>query len=394
MTDKARPSWKKKLALSAVSMAIMLMLGEAVVRIANIPDRLLDKLPAAEPTLPWIQYHDTVGWINKPGVCRHTKKGEFDVGVEINASGFRGPECAVEKRPGVFRVLIVGDSFTFGHGAEGRDVYAAQLQAMAPGIEVLNAGIVGTGHDQQLLWLQKEGLKYKPDLLVWGFSSADIPRNVVYFRRVADLHTGLNFGKPRYVLQNGKLELKNVPTPSPGDVDGAIEKYLNEERARRGKVEMFLRHSRLFAAATDAVAELRGRKEQVDLAAALAREFVRTARDAGTDMVIVHLPVQKWLLSKGLITTAKKRTTENLLADLVKETGVPLVDLWPAFQSYKPDDIKALFIKDGHYSAAGHRLVAQGILDYMQKKGFATAAPGPSGAGATATSQQKRIEGT
>ncbi|MEI6807721.1 MAG: SGNH/GDSL hydrolase family protein [bacterium] len=368
MSQKTK--WRKKLALSAVSMAIMLVVGEVAVRLANIPDRLLEKLPAAEPTLPWIQYHDTVGWVNKPGICRHTRKGEFDVGVEVNANGFRGPECAIEKKPGVFRVLIVGDSFTFGHGAEGKDVYAAQLQDLAPNVEVLNAGIVGTGHDQQLVWLQKEGLKFKPDLLVWGFSSADIPRNVVYFRRVADLHTGLNFGKPRYVLEGRKLVLKNVPTPAPGDVDSTIEKYLTEERARRGSVEMFLRHSRLFAAVVDAIAELRGRKEQLDLAAALAHEFVRTASDAGSELVIVHLPVQKWLLSKGPINAAKKRATESLLAQLVKDTGVPLLDLWPAFQARTPDDIKKLFIKDGHYSREGHRLVAEGILDYLRQKGF------------------------
>lgn len=373
-----KSTWRKKLALSAVSMAIMLVVGEVAVRLANIPDRLLEKLPAAEPTLPWIQYHDTVGWVNKPGVCRHTRKGEFDVGVEVNSYGFRGPECAVEKKPGVFRVLIVGDSFTFGHGAEGNDVYAAQLQELAPDVEVLNAGIVGTGHDQQLVWLQKEGLKFKPDLLVWGFSSADIPRNVVYFRRVADLHTGLNFGKPRYVLESGKLSLKNVPTPAPGDVDGAIEKYLNEERAKRGPVQMFLRHSRLFAATVDAIAELRGRKEQLDLAAEIAHEFVRTAREAGTEMVVVHLPVEKWLLSKGPMNAAKKRATESLLAQLVKDTGVPLVDLWPVFQASKPDDIKKLFIKDGHYSREGHKLVADGILDYLRQKSFVKGTNEPS----------------
>src|SRR4051794_39884304 len=69
---------------------------------------------------------------------------EFTTHVRINQLGIRGPEIG-PRRPGVRRVLVLGDSFTFGAGVEEAETFPAQLAAEltrrgAPA-EGINAGI-------------------------------------------------------------------------------------------------------------------------------------------------------------------------------------------------------------------------------------------------------------
>src|SRR5206468_6247042 len=69
--------------------------------------------------------------------------------IEVNSLGFRGPEFAVPKAPGVFRIFAIGESSTFGwkgtysHEGAWPALLEAKLRAAHPdrGIEVINAEI-------------------------------------------------------------------------------------------------------------------------------------------------------------------------------------------------------------------------------------------------------------
>ena len=67
---------------------------------------------------------------------------------------------------------------------------------------MLNFGVGGYGHDQCLIRLQKDVLKYEPDIVLLGFVNCDVERNVIGFR---------DFAKPMYTLVDGKLSLSNAP---------------------------------------------------------------------------------------------------------------------------------------------------------------------------------------
>ncbi|MFO0759429.1 MAG: hypothetical protein U0359_23245 [Byssovorax sp.] len=80
-----------------------------------------------------------------------TSSSRPKVRYAINAHGFRAPEFAIPKPPGMFRVAIAGGSFVFGAGLEQDQTLsaalAARLRERAPGraIEALNLGIAGDG---------------------------------------------------------------------------------------------------------------------------------------------------------------------------------------------------------------------------------------------------------
>jgi len=53
---------------------------------------------------------------------------EYQIEIKINSEGFRDVEHESIKPKGVFRVLVVGDSFTHGMGVEAAQVYSKILQ--------------------------------------------------------------------------------------------------------------------------------------------------------------------------------------------------------------------------------------------------------------------------
>lgn len=106
------------------------------------------------------------------------------VPVKINQLGFRDDrEYTAAKPPGTFRILVFGDSVTFGHGARFETTYPylleRRLKAWRPDVqwEVWNMGVPGYNTRQELAYLQEVGPRFDPDLVVIGFYPNDFTGN-------------------------------------------------------------------------------------------------------------------------------------------------------------------------------------------------------------------------
>src|SRR5205814_1109641 len=103
-------------------------------------------------------------------------------GDTLNAGGWRDEERTIEKRPGSYRIVAVGDSVTYGAVVAKNDTWTAQLQRKlrdaGMSAEVINIGYGGWSTDQELEALLREGLAYKPDLVVLQFCVNDPLGNV------------------------------------------------------------------------------------------------------------------------------------------------------------------------------------------------------------------------
>jgi hypothetical protein len=100
-----------------------------------------------------------------------------------NSQGFRSYEdFHIEKPPGTFRVIALGDSTTEGFEVRQNYTYAAVLERYLRknGIdaEVFNTGISGFSTAEELIYLENEGIKYRPDAVVLGFYANDFDDNV------------------------------------------------------------------------------------------------------------------------------------------------------------------------------------------------------------------------
>jgi len=291
-------------------------------------------------------YDPTKGWTLRPG--RHDHAGRT---VTANSRGIRGgDEHAPGKRAGVRRIVVLGDSFTFGEGVDDPDTFPSRLQArLGHGFEVINLGIHGYGHDQMLIRLREEGLRYAPDLAVLGYYSGDVARNGLAFR---------DYAKPRFALREGSLVLTGSPVPTPGRV-------LARE-AIRPHVPALLAMAwrRLHPPPRPSPDELR-------LMAAIVDEMRRVAAAHGARFLIVDLPPTDEIDVPGDLGPS-----EAAIVDYARSRGVPLCRTRGELR--RRLDGRPVRGLRGHYDAAVNGYVADILAGCIAREGLLVP---PSGGG-------------
>lgn len=113
-------------------------------------------------------------WMMQPlGNLDQLVLGEYGIryDVQTNEDGLRNAGLTRQKPDGVYRILALGDSFTFGMSAQGTEAYPHRLElclqeASAPQVQVANAGFQGFSHDAYYIFYQNVGQFYNPDLVV------------------------------------------------------------------------------------------------------------------------------------------------------------------------------------------------------------------------------------
>ena len=94
--------------------------------------RVTDAVPEVESPLSGSHQSDAyLGWSGKPNLRLRFRRPEFDALVEHDAEGWRQPK---PPRPAVptSRILVLGDSFTWGWGVSQGQVFTDLLQAALP----------------------------------------------------------------------------------------------------------------------------------------------------------------------------------------------------------------------------------------------------------------------
>lgn len=101
-----------------------------------------------------------------------------------NSRGWRDKERTFDNPNDAYRIVVVGDSHTFGHIVPAEAVYTRVLEERlrADGInaEVINIAVPAWGTDQAYEALRLEGLRYSPDLVIMQFTLNDLRENLRY----------------------------------------------------------------------------------------------------------------------------------------------------------------------------------------------------------------------
>jgi hypothetical protein len=101
----------------------------------------------------------------------------LDKPVRSNAFGFRGGPWAAPRDTSVPRVMIIGDSFTFGNNSLEENAFPFVLERKLRGAlgraEVLDAGVGGWNSDNEAEFYVAEGRTYDPDVVVIAFYNND-----------------------------------------------------------------------------------------------------------------------------------------------------------------------------------------------------------------------------
>jgi GDSL-like Lipase/Acylhydrolase family len=287
------------------------------------------------------QYDPTRGWVVRPNV---RDLPAFPAAtVNTNSQGARGLREYVSPKPaGVKRILVFGDSFTFGDEVPDDQTYSADLERALPGVEVVNLGVHGYGHDQMLLYLQEVAARYQPDVVLLGFVYMDMQRNTLGFR---------DYAKPQFQLVGDRLVLRNARVASPAWVS-------LEERYGSRFLDLL---TLLYSDITDPRGQRR--EEGIErLTAAILDAFRDTARAAGATPIFAYLPIEGELGWPDVGMIAEER----FFLRYGEDHGVALLDLRPDFMARAAAG--ATFKTSGHWTTKEHQVAADVIGTFLKER--------------------------
>ncbi|MFP4501729.1 MAG: SGNH/GDSL hydrolase family protein [Candidatus Hydrogenedentota bacterium] len=153
--------------------------------------------------------HENLPFTMKP----NREASLYGVHVATNALGFRNPEISAEKPDGVHRIVVLGDSQTFGWGVPEEDTIPraleARLHAEDPDYEVINLGVGNYNSIMEVELFKREGLRLAPDtvILVYFVNDAEaIPRIAPWRFHVTRFSYLYAFLWDRYVALRARVD--------------------------------------------------------------------------------------------------------------------------------------------------------------------------------------------
>lgn len=340
-----------------------------------------------------------LGWHHIPGSRTSFRSQEFDVELQFSSRGLRGVEKPYTLSPDTFRILILGDSFVEGHGVDLEDslpvILEQNLDGTIPGIkfDVVAHGVSGFSTDQELLWLESEGLKYRPDLIFLMIYYDDVMPNI------ATKSWGIP--KPLFDLKGKQLALYNVPVPRTPQTDkrSTVARIRNRMYAVSN---LFLLLNRALLSSplkgfavrtgivvppiqkeTDPWYEQRvfrlGDRGEVEkawrLMSALLNRMDDRAEKSGAELVLFHIPIRERIhasthrIEREYMLSMEEwesRVYENRIQRVGRQLGIHLINPEEDFLSRAQMGRKLYFDRDLHWNEEGHRAAAQAVNDFIR----------------------------
>ena len=339
---------------------------------------------------------------NKEFRLSSSKKGEFDVWVDINNYGFRGKDIIIDKVEGVTRIFTAGDSFTFGVGAEEDEtipyLFEENLKKQGMNVEVINAGV---GHSSPMIYylkLRDMYLKFKPDFVVLLLDFSDLrddwrnKRQAVYDNNGELLYFDPNLinGKRDWwgiIRRNSEVckyvHNKIIRTAQKIQVLGLkayIKAKLEGKRAKAVIAASKDVNGKIDSIEYDGYLLMRGREKMDSILKhwKITEEYLVKIRDLldgegiGFALIVypygIHVGPDEWGEGRVYWGFEKDKLYIDTYAfDLIEETcrknNIYCINTLEDFlkvKSLKPEE-KLFFDLDGHMTPAGNNIVAEAL---------------------------------
>ncbi|MBN1363630.1 MAG: SGNH/GDSL hydrolase family protein [Syntrophaceae bacterium] len=267
--------------------------------------------------------------------------------IKINSRGFRDIEYNIKKNDGVFKILCLGESSTFGWKVPLETTYHSLLEDRLNReydgqrrFEVINAGVIGYTSVQGLYMYLSKGIRFQPDLVTFYF--------------------GINERVKRFYLSDAEIMKINRPQWLNLLVNGWLLKSELVRVVQKTAKNIMNKNSHNSELPVPRVSPAEYRKTILRLKKACDKNNARLL-----------------LISPALYIDRRRNTHEKamkivqyrrILENTAKEAGIPLLTI-PEMTERSSDNFNYLFQKDDsvHPSKAGHRLIMQRLYNFMTK---------------------------
>ena len=310
---------------------------------------------AVVPEHIWTEYHPTLGWFHQKSKKATLVKDDWSVEINTNSAGLRGlRDYALEKPPGVTRIVVLGDSFTFGFGVKDNQTFSSLLEQSNPNLEALNFGVAGYGLDQILITYREIAREYKADLVIIGIFPEQFWRSTRSF-------TDAGYAKPYFTLSGEYLILHNVPTPKPFELK--YDQFFDLIESK--DIKNLFEKSVLYRSLKRSMIQLGKDFGWVDpewiLGERLLKTLISEIKADGREVVLVIIPPERWA------KTARIDSQRRALVRFAEREQVPMIDLTPIFfKAIQTSNVTEYYIKDDwHWTAKGHQLAASILNNFI-----------------------------
>jgi lysophospholipase L1-like esterase len=137
--------------------------------------------------------------LSPPNTDMRDVETDWDITYHSNSQGLRDDEYTAAKPDGTIRIVVIGDSFTFGQGCQRGEIFPdlleARLNAAGYHAQVINVSHVGIGPESYFVLLQSIALKYRPDVVVlntFGNDASEVKKSSLPSRLVRSLSHSSN----------------------------------------------------------------------------------------------------------------------------------------------------------------------------------------------------------
>jgi lysophospholipase L1-like esterase len=350
------------------SMVVGLAIGEIGLRVIDHPLGRLRTLhgwhrPSAATSLEMI-----------PGLSFTSHLGQI---IKVNSQGLRDVERSWEKPSGQFRIVALGDSFTFGMGVPLAGTYhqrlETKLKADGADVDVINGGIAGLHAFHATRHFETKLSGYHPDLVTFGFFFDDVQGpysdeelRQVYIERVKARARKKKAEEEWSRTWKGRIHFLLHSSYLVNFLRGAYQVvWLGRLRSYTQETlghSLVARHKGLEENVWGGW--LAGNYEHLDRCLAVLRRMKKSVLKVGAKLVIVLIP------EAGQIHHPEWQVLNQQIKTFCLRENIAFVDPTPRFEAVEDVNSLYLFPRDAHASEAGHELIAQALYDFLKEKGL------------------------
>jgi lysophospholipase L1-like esterase len=367
-----------------LAIVMLLVMGEVTLRVFALFSK-------SYRSSPFRRYDPVLGIALIPNKNVIHERGCFQGQIHVNQWGMRDRDRQLAKAPGEFRIALVGDSLVEGPQVKADEVMNIRMEKLlaAKGyknVSVLNFGVEGIGTTQEYLMYQEQIRQFHPDLVILAFVANDVMNNSSTLQpKCYGIHT---WYCPYYNLgANGDLVLQPVQTR----YFNGLRSYLEEHSLLTYYVERsWARYVNYTPITWDGIylawqVYSNQSTPEWDTAWLVSEKVLEkykndVERDGGK--LVILAPPQLYETDRDWSTyfpreegkipsTFNPNVYNTRLAQIAKQSGVPLESLTPYFQSYRDaHNLQSPYFSlpcDHHYSPLGHEVAAEAMVQKLEE---------------------------
>jgi|TARA_B100002003_G_scaffold248023_1_gene280838 lysophospholipase L1-like esterase len=273
---------------------------------------------------------------------------KFINNVEYNSLGFRDIEHNTEKDDDISRILIIGDSFTFGYSIDDlKNVYPRILQKKLDDnygknkFEVITLAQGGYSTIDAVKAIKNVGINLSPDLIILGYyaNDAEGPDSRVGFEKMFFHHYLIPYEAGSWLYTHSffyyflESRTKNL-----------IRGYGLEKKSSKDYIAHLYSDSNPFF-----------REHQGYLA-----DFIDSGKRKGIPVVIMNIPV---------ITDFNQYPfyfVNDYVENITISNGALYLDILPYLSEYGSNEVIASFM-DSHINELGNNIIADALFDFLNE---------------------------